>query len=87
MTINSRLLACKTEIGQALYYAKPALRVGPYFKVFNPNPVDSITYFKLASYIERSKKATRGGGVNGSQSKFLTGTWPISRNRTDTPLF
>jgi hypothetical protein len=51
MAINSRLLACKAEIGQALYYAKPTLRVGPYFQAFNPNPVNSITYFKLASYI------------------------------------
>jgi hypothetical protein len=25
--------------------------------------------------------------VNGSQSNFLEGTWPISRNRPDTPLF
>jgi hypothetical protein len=33
MTINSRLLACKAEIGQALYYAKLALRVDPYFQV------------------------------------------------------
>jgi hypothetical protein len=29
---------------------------------------------------EGPEKATRGGGVNGSQSKFLIGTWPISRN-------
>jgi hypothetical protein len=33
MAINSRLLACKAEIGQALYYVKPALRVDPYFQV------------------------------------------------------
>jgi hypothetical protein len=33
VTINSRLLACKAEIRQALYYAKPALRVSPYFHV------------------------------------------------------
>jgi hypothetical protein len=26
-------------------------------------------------------------GVNGSQSKFLAGTWPISRNQADVPLF
>jgi hypothetical protein len=25
--------------------------------------------------------------VNGSQSKFLIGTWPISRIRPDVPLF
>jgi hypothetical protein len=25
--------------------------------------------------------------LNGSQSKFLAGTWPISRNRPDTPHF
>jgi hypothetical protein len=33
MAINSRLLAYKAEIGQALYYVKPALRVDPYFQV------------------------------------------------------
>jgi hypothetical protein len=33
MAINSRLLICKTEIGEALYYAKPALKVDPYFQV------------------------------------------------------
>jgi hypothetical protein len=26
-------------------------------------------------------------GVNGSQSKFLRGTWPISQNQPETPLF
>jgi hypothetical protein len=31
--MNSRLLACKAEIGQVLYYAKLALRVGPYIQV------------------------------------------------------
>jgi hypothetical protein len=25
--------------------------------------------------------------MNGSQSKFLKGTWPISRNQPDAPLF
>jgi hypothetical protein len=29
VAINSRLLACKAEIGEALYYVKPALRVHP----------------------------------------------------------
>jgi hypothetical protein len=33
MAINSQLLACKAEIGYALYYAKLALRVSPYFQV------------------------------------------------------
>jgi hypothetical protein len=33
MDINIRLLACKAELGQALYYAKPALGVGAYFQV------------------------------------------------------
>jgi hypothetical protein len=36
---------------------------------------------------EGPEKATRGGGVNGSQSKFLTGTWPISHNQLNAPLF
>jgi hypothetical protein len=33
VAINGRLLACKAELGQALYYAKPALRVDPYFQL------------------------------------------------------
>jgi hypothetical protein len=33
MAINSRLLICKVEIGEALYYAKFALKVDPYFQV------------------------------------------------------
>jgi hypothetical protein len=28
-----------------------------------------------------------GRRVNGSQSKFLSGTWPISQNQPDAPLF
>jgi hypothetical protein len=39
------------------------------------------------SGIEGSEKVTRGGGVNGSESKFLTGTWPISQNQPNDPLF
>jgi hypothetical protein len=31
--MTSQLLACKAEIGQALYYAKLMLRVGPYIQV------------------------------------------------------
>jgi hypothetical protein len=35
---------------------------------------------------EGLKKETRGGGVNGSQSKLLTITWPISQtSKSDTP--
>jgi hypothetical protein len=33
VAINSQLLACKAELGQALYYAKLMLRVYPYFQV------------------------------------------------------
>jgi hypothetical protein len=33
MAKNSRLPACKAEIGEALYYVKLALRVDPYFQV------------------------------------------------------
>jgi hypothetical protein len=36
---------------------------------------------------EGPDKATRGGGVNGSQSKFLEGTWPIFQIRPNVPLF
>jgi hypothetical protein len=33
MAINSQLLKCKAELGEALYYAKPALKVDSYFQV------------------------------------------------------
>jgi hypothetical protein len=39
------------------------------------------------SLFEGPEKATRGGGVNGSQSKFLTGIWPMSQNQPDVPLY
>jgi hypothetical protein len=37
--------------------------------------------------VEGPEKATRGGGVNGSQSKFLVESWPISLNQPDASLF
>jgi hypothetical protein len=33
VAINSRLLACEAELGQALYYIKLTLRVSPYIQV------------------------------------------------------
>jgi hypothetical protein len=33
VAINSRLLICKAEIGEALYYAKPVPKVDPYIQV------------------------------------------------------
>jgi hypothetical protein len=33
MAIYSRLLICMAKIGEALYYAKLTLKVGPYFYV------------------------------------------------------
>jgi hypothetical protein len=35
----------QARIGGALYYAKPALRVGPYLSSFCSNQVNSITCF------------------------------------------
>jgi hypothetical protein len=35
---------------------------------------------------EGPEKATREG-LNGSQLKFLAGTWPISQNQPEAPLF
>jgi hypothetical protein len=35
---------------------------------------------------EGPEKATRGG-VNGSQSKFLNGIWPITQNQPEPALF
>jgi hypothetical protein len=64
---------------------------------YDANPtnttISSALEFALSSLVAASnehegpEKATRGGGVNGSQSKFLIGTWRISRNRPDAPLF
>jgi hypothetical protein len=42
--------------------------------------------YALNYKFERPEKAIRRG-VNGSQSKFLEGTRPISQNRPDAPLF
>jgi hypothetical protein len=39
------------------------------------------------SVFEGPEKTTIGGRVNGSQSKFLVETWPISQNLPDAPLF
>jgi hypothetical protein len=52
------------------------------------NPVlhDRSKHIEIRFHYEGPEKANRGG-VNGSQSKFLTGTWPISQNQSETPLF
>jgi hypothetical protein len=51
MAINIRLLACKAELGYALYYVKPTLRVDPYFQVL---ALLSYSHFLLcgSSYIQ-----------------------------------
>jgi hypothetical protein len=46
----------------------------------------TVVHQRLASS-EGLEKVIRGGGVNGSQSKFLKGTWLISQNQSDAPLF
>jgi hypothetical protein len=46
-----------------------------------------LVFFIEMTGKEGLEKATRGGGVNGSQSKFLNGTWPMSQNQPETPLF
>jgi hypothetical protein len=45
MVINSRLLACKAEIGEALYYVKLMLRVDPYFQLLALLKLNDITGF------------------------------------------
>jgi hypothetical protein len=45
MIINNWLLIYKTEIGGALYYAKPTLRASPYLWGFSSTQVISITFF------------------------------------------
>jgi hypothetical protein len=53
---NSRFLACKAELAQALYYAKPALRVDPYFEVLAlAQLIPLLTFINLlllTSYIQ-----------------------------------
>jgi hypothetical protein len=46
-------------------------------------PTDTALNLRV---VEGPEKATRGG-VNGSQSKFLTGIWPMSQNQPDVPLY
>jgi hypothetical protein len=36
---------------------------------------------------DEGPEKTNRGGVNGSQSKFLAATWPISQNQPDVPHF
>jgi isopentenyldiphosphate isomerase len=50
--------------------------------------IDQMEYRSMIDSLEEPEKVTRGGGgVNGSQSKFLKGTRPISQNQPDSPLF
>jgi hypothetical protein len=51
-----------------------------------------VLEFDLQELVMRMKsegpeKATRGGGVNGSQLKFLPGTLSISQTKPGAPLF
>jgi hypothetical protein len=48
VAINSRLLACKGRIGEALYYAKPTLRVDPYIHI-----LDLLNIFPLLAFINQ----------------------------------
>jgi hypothetical protein len=52
VAINSRLLACKAEIGEALYYAKLALRVDPYFQVLALLKLNAITGLQIPALIK-----------------------------------
>jgi hypothetical protein len=45
MVINSRLLVCNAEIGEALYYDKPTLRIDPYFQVLALNKLMTFLTF------------------------------------------
>jgi hypothetical protein len=47
VAINNRLLACKAEIGYALYYAKLTLRVNLYFQVLALLKLNAITGLHL----------------------------------------
>jgi hypothetical protein len=42
---------------------------------------------ELDVYISEGPEKKNRWGVNESQSKFITGTWPIFQNQPDTPLF
>jgi hypothetical protein len=45
MAIKSRLLICNAEIGETLYYTKPALKVDPYFQVLALNKLMPLLAF------------------------------------------
>jgi hypothetical protein len=47
VAINSGLLECKAEIGEALYYVKLALRVDPYFQVLALLKLNAITSLQI----------------------------------------
>jgi hypothetical protein len=42
---------------------------------------------KLLIELLKDRRRRSEGEVNGSQSKFLDRTWPISQNQSDAPLF
>jgi hypothetical protein len=50
MAVNSQLLICKAEIGEALYYVKPALKVDPYFEVLALNKLMLLLAFIYQLY-------------------------------------
>jgi hypothetical protein len=45
VAINSRLLICKVELREALYYAKHTLKVDPYFQVLALNKLLPLLTF------------------------------------------
>jgi hypothetical protein len=56
------------------------------FNMAELKPVSTLMSSVASLGPEGPKKATRGG-VNGSQSKFLTEIWPVSQNQPGVPLY
>jgi hypothetical protein len=57
----------------------------------NPSPTDveleHPTTLEDVMALLRTGEGDQRGGVNGSQSKFLVVTWPISQNQPDASFF
>jgi hypothetical protein len=95
-----KIIGICDNIADAIQPAVNSLLMGSHYQMRNSKPGRNVAHvfgpalnYPKASFVEITpttiegpEKATRGG-VNGSQSKFLTGTWPISQNQPETPLF
>jgi hypothetical protein len=74
------------KYGPTSYQVELPAKLSGVHNVFHVSQLKRCLKPLIDVVIEGPEKATRGG-VNGSQSKFLVGTWPISQIEPDAPLF